>query len=72
MTLQEAHELQRRELMSLRAKVKRLEKQLSGLFGIEEKEALERHIRHLEQVIKTKDSRYEDARSLENSCRTLP
>lgn len=55
MTLQEAHELQRRELMSLRAKVKRLEKQLSGLFGIEEKEALERHIRHLEQVIKTKD-----------------
>ena len=38
MTLQEAHELQRRELMSLRAKVKRLEKQLSGLFGIEEKE----------------------------------
>ena len=63
MTLQEAHELQRRELMSLRAKVKRLEKQLSGLFGIEEKEALERHIRHLEQVIKTKDSRYENARS---------
>ena len=63
MTLKEAHEIQRRELISLRAKVARLEKQSSGLFPNDEKEALERHIRHLEQVIKTKDSRYEAARS---------
>ena len=31
MTLKEAHEIQRRELISLRAKVARLEKQSSGL-----------------------------------------
>ncbi len=63
MTLKEAHEIQRKELISLRAKVTRLEKQSSSLFPNEEKEALERHIRHLEQVIKAKDSRYEVARS---------
>jgi len=63
MTLQEAHEIQRRELISLRAKVARLEKQSSGLFPNEEKESLERHIRHLKQVIKTQNSRYESARS---------
>lgn len=38
MTLQQAHELQRRELISLRAKVTRLEKQTTGLFPVEEKE----------------------------------
>lgn len=37
MTLKEAHELQRRELISLRAKVARLEKQTTGLFPVEEK-----------------------------------
>ena len=42
MTLKEAHELQRRELISLRAKVARLEKQTTDLFPVEEKEALER------------------------------
>ncbi len=63
MTLKEAHEIQRRELISLRAKVTRLEKQSSGLYPNEEKEALERRIRHLEQVIEMKDSRYEAARS---------
>ena len=62
MTLQEAHELQRRELISLRAKVARLEKQITGLFPVEEKEALERHIRHLEQVNKTEKRRHEEAR----------
>lgn len=75
MTLKEAHEIQRRELMSLRAKVTRLEKQSSGLFPNEEKEALERRIRHLEQIIKTKDTRYEAARShwklADNRCRDL-
>ena len=36
MTLQEAHEIQRRELMSLRAENKCLQKQCSGLFPNEE------------------------------------
>ena len=47
MTLHESHEIQRRELISLRAENKRLQKQSSGLFPNEEKESLERHIRHL-------------------------
>ena len=51
MTLKEAHEIQRRELMSLRAENKRLQKQTSGLFPVEEKESLERHIRHLPRSI---------------------
>ena len=63
MTLQEAHEIQRRELMSLRAENKRLQKQSSGLFPNEEKEALERHIRHLEQINKTENFRHESARA---------
>lgn len=75
MTLKEAHEIQRRELMSLRAKVTRLEKQSAGLFPNEEKEALERRIRHLEQIIKSKDTRYESARShwklTDNRCHDL-
>lgn len=62
MTLKEAHEIQRRELMSLRAENKRLQKQTSGLFPVEEKESLERHIRHLEQVIKTNSRRHESAK----------
>ena len=75
MTLQEAHEIQRRELMSLRAENKRLQKQTSGLFPVEEKETLERHIRHLEQVIKTNDRRHESARKYwkltDRRCRNL-
>ena len=63
MTLQQAHEIQRKELISLRAKVARLEKQSSGLFPNEEKESLERHIRHLEQVIKTEAERHASARA---------
>lgn len=63
MTLQQAHEIQRKELISLRAENARLKKQSSGLFPIKEKESLERNVRHLEQVIKTKDQRYEAARS---------
>ena len=62
MTLEQAHEIQRKELISLRAKVARLEKQLSGLFSVEEKESLERRIRHLEQVIKTENNRHQSAR----------
>ena len=62
MTLQEAYNLRRKELISLRAENKRLQEKASGLFTTEEKEALERHIRHLEQVIKTKDRQYESAR----------
>lgn len=63
MTLQQAHELQRRELMSLRAKIARLEKQTTGLFPVEEKESLERHIRHLEQVNRTEKRRHEEDRA---------
>ena len=62
MTLKEAYELQRREVISLRAKVARLEKQVSGLFPIEEKESLERHIRHLEQLNKTEKRKREEMR----------
>ena len=62
MTLQEAHEKQRRELMSLRAENKRLQKQASVLFPNEEREALERRIRHLENTIKTQDRRYSETR----------
>lgn len=59
MTLQQAHELQRRELISLRARVARLEKQTTVLFPVVEKETLERHIRHLEQVNNTEKRRHE-------------
>lgn len=60
MTLKEAHELQRRELISLRAKIARLEKQTTGLFPVEEKETLERRIRLLEQINKTQNRRHEE------------
>ena len=63
MTLQQAHEIQRRELISLRNENARLKKQSSSLFPNEEKEALERHIRHLKQVIKTNEARHESAHS---------
>lgn len=49
MTLQQAHEIQRRELMSLRAENKRLK---SGTFSNDEKLALEKEIRHLHSTIK--------------------
>ena len=62
MTLKEAHEIQRRELISLRAENARLKKQLEPSFPVEEKLSLERHVRHLEQVIQTKDKRYESLR----------
>ena len=72
MTLQEAHEIQRRELMSLRAEVARLKKQSSGLFPNEEKESLERNIRHLKQIIKTDTAKHESARAhwkvMDNRC----
>ena len=64
MTLNEAHERQRRELISLRAKVARLEKQLSNPALSDQTEALERHIRHLEQVNKTEARRHEEFKAL--------
>ena len=64
MTLQEAHALQRRELISLRAENKRLQKQASVLFPNEEKEALERRIRHLENTIKTLEFKHSESRKL--------
>lgn len=63
MTLKQAHEIQHRELISLRAENARLKKQSSGLFPDEERESLVRHIRHLEQIIRTNDARLEAARS---------
>lgn len=60
MTLKEAHEIQRRELISLRAENARLKKQSSGLFPVEEKEALERKVRHLQQVIQTMQRRQDN------------
>ncbi|SEA87500.1 Transposase IS66 family protein, partial [Oribacterium sp. KHPX15] len=64
MTLQEAHALQRRELISLRAENKRLQKQASVLFPNEEKEALEKRIRHLENTIKTLELKHSESRKL--------
>ena len=75
MTLKEAHEIQRRELISLRAENKRLQKEASVLFPSEEREALERHVRHLEQEIKTRDRRHEAAyahwKLMDDQCRDL-
>ena len=62
MTLQEAHEKQRRELISLRAENKRLQKQASVLFPNEEKEALERKICYLEGIIKTLERKSSESR----------
>lgn len=79
MTLQEAHEIQRRELISLRAENKRLQKQASVLFPNDEKEALERRIRYLENTIKTLERKNSESRkfhldrinSLEHENRNL-
>ena len=62
MTLEEAHEKQRKELLSLRAENKRLQKQASVLFPNEEREALERRIRHLENTLKTQERKSKELR----------
>lgn len=49
MTLQQAHEIQRKELISLRAENKRLK---SGTFTSDEKNALEKEIRKLNATVK--------------------
>ncbi|MBS6453705.1 MAG: hypothetical protein KH378_08295 [Butyrivibrio sp.] len=67
MTLKDAHELQRKELISLRTKVARFEKQSTGQFSVEEKEKLERSNRHLQNQlnsIQNKFSRYQVNNSL--------
>ena len=66
MTLQEAHELQRRELVSLRAEVKRLQKQADAAFPAEEREKYERHARHLEQMLRKEQARYASERAFRN------
>ena len=63
MTPAQAYDIKRKEVVSLRSENERLKKQLSDVFHVEEKDALERRIRHLEQIIKSKDSRYDSARS---------
>jgi len=63
MTLKEAHELQRRELISLRAKVARLEKQTTGLFLVDEKEKLESKNRSLQNQVNSLESKLSSTRS---------
>lgn len=63
MTLAQAYDIKRKEVISLRSENERLKKQMSDVFPVEEKDALERRIRHLEQIIKSQDSRYDSARS---------
>lgn len=73
MTLKEAYEMKRREVFSLHIENARLQKQVAKLsdsrFPAEEKETLERNIRHLKNVIATMERRQKetaDARRLEN------
>lgn len=66
MTLKEAYEMRRRENRSLLLENERLKKQLNGVFPVNEKETLERKVRHLEQVVKTCENRYD---SLREHCR---
>ncbi len=65
MTLKEAHEIQRKELISLRAENKRLK---SGTFTNEEKQSLEKEIRSLKATIKelnTTIERYQNLLDIE-------
>ena len=57
MTLKQAHEIQRKELWSLRAENARLKKQSAGLFPNEERDALKSKIRQLEQDVKQSSER---------------
>ena len=72
MTLEQAYKMRREENLSLLRENERLKKQLNGVFPVEEKETLERKVRHLEQVIKTSEKRYdslrEHCRITENRC----
>lgn len=75
MTIKEAYEIQRKEVWALRAENKRLQKQVTERHCQKEIEALNRHIRHLEQVIKTNDRRHAMTRNslryLKTRCRDL-
>ena len=75
MTLEQAYKMRREENLSLLRENERLKKQLNGVFPVEEKETLERKVRHLEQVIKTSEKRYdslrEHCRITENRCYDL-
>ena len=65
MTLKEAYELKRKELFALRIENIQLQKQVNNLssdrFPVEEKETLERNIRHLKNVIATMERRQKEA-----------
>ena len=65
MTLKEAYELKRKELFALRIENIQLQKQVKNLssdcFPVEEKESLERNIRHLKNVIATMERRQKEA-----------
>ena len=47
MTLAQAYDIKRKEVISLRYENEHLKKQLSDVFPVDEKAALESHIRHL-------------------------
>ena len=73
MTLKEAYELKKKEVFSLRIENTRLQKQLDkasqGMFPTDEKENLERRIRHLQNTIKTMERRHKEimeARKIED------
>ena len=51
------------ESCSLRSEYKRLKKQAAGVLTTDEKETLERHILHLQQVHQTELARHEAARA---------
>ncbi len=75
MTIKEAYEIQRKEVWALRAENRRLQKQVTERYCQDEIAALNRHIRHLEQVIKTNDHRHESTRNnlryFKTRCRDL-
>lgn len=64
MTLEQAYKMRREENLSLLRENERLKKQLDDVFPVEEKETLERKVRHLEQVIKTCEKRYDSLRDV--------
>lgn len=59
MDIKEAYELRRKENLSLRREVERLQKKITDALPAEEIEKREKRIRYLESIIKSKDKRFE-------------
>lgn len=66
MTLEQAYKMRREENIALLRENERLKKQLDGVFPVTDKETLERKIRHLEQLVRTSEKRYD---SMREHCR---